>query len=86
MQSFNGKLKIFNVTAIDSTNPQQWTVEVAFQSADGFLDSNIKANDIVLLNGYNEDNDVWQFCKYNDVCVNIENKFMVTKEEGVEYG
>ena len=65
MQSFNGKLKIFNVTAIDSTNPQQWTVEVAFQSADGFLDSNIKVNDIVLLNGYNEDNDVWQFCKYN---------------------
>ena len=69
MQSFNGKLKIFNVTAIDSTNPQQWTVEVAFQSADGFLDSNIKANDIVLLNGYNEDNDVWQFCKYNVVSV-----------------
>ena len=69
MQSFNGKLKIFNVAAIDSTNPQQWTVEVAFQSADGFLDSNIKANDIVLLNGYNEDNDVWQFCKYNVVSV-----------------
>ena len=69
MRSFNGKLKIFNVTAIDSTNPQQWTVEVAFQSADGFLDSNIKANDIVLLNGYNEDNDVWQFCKYNVVSV-----------------
>ncbi len=69
MQSFNGKLKIFNVTAIDSTNPQQWTVEVAFQSADGFLDSNIKVNDIVLLNGYNEDNDVWQFCKYNVVSV-----------------
>jgi len=69
MQSFNGKLKIFNVTAIDSTNPQQWTVEVAFQSADGFLDSNIKANDIVLLNGYSEDNDVWQFCKYNVVSV-----------------
>lgn len=69
MQSFNGKLKIFNVTAIDSTNPQQWTVEVAFQSADGFLDSNIKTNDIVLLNGYNEDNDVWQFCKYNVVSV-----------------
>lgn len=69
MQSFNGKLKIFNVIAIDSTNPQQWTVEVAFQSADGFLDSNIKANDIVLLNGYNEDNDVWQFCKYNVVSV-----------------
>ena len=65
MQSFNGKLKISNVTAIDNTTPQQWTVDVAFQSADGFTSSDIKVNDIVLLNGYSEDNDVWQFCKYS---------------------
>ena len=65
MQSFNGKLKISSVTIIDNTTPQQWTVDVTFQSADGFTSSNIKVNDIVLLNGYSEDNDVWQFCKYS---------------------
>ena len=77
MRIFNGKIKISNVSAIKDTNPQQWSVDAIFQSTEEFQNNEIKANDIVILKGYNEDNVSYQVCKYK-VVSNVDNKTSVT--------